>query len=137
MTGGGRLRIIHVYCIPARWHVSDQKDMRKRLDALNRKALPEQEGKSVEADEARCGELVEQSLAMVTALAPRIGYDAAAEIAKQAHAAGKTIRQVCLENNVLPEDVRPGKFHILRRHAVAIHTETQHLALGYISYKEL
>ena len=58
----------------------------------------------LEADEARCSELVEQSLAMVTALAPKIGYDAAAEIAKQAHAAGKTIRQVCLENNVLPED---------------------------------
>ena len=56
------------------------------------------------ADETRCAELVEQSLAMVTALVPKIGYDAAADIAKQAHAAGKTIRQICLENNVLPEE---------------------------------
>ena len=56
------------------------------------------------ADERRCRDLVEQSLAMVTALAPAIGYDAAAEIARQACAAGKTIRQVCIERNVLPEE---------------------------------
>ena len=54
------------------------------------------------ADRQRCEQLVEQSLAMVTVLAPEIGYDAAAEIAKEAHASGKTIRQVCLERNVLP-----------------------------------
>jgi len=52
----------------------------------------------------RCRELIEQSLAMVTSLAPRIGYDPAAAIAKQAHAEGKTIRQVCLEQGVLPEE---------------------------------
>jgi fumarate hydratase class II len=60
--------------------------------------------RELKADEARCRELVEQSLAMVTALAPRIGYDAAAEIAKQAYRTGKTIREVCLETNVLPEE---------------------------------
>ena len=43
---------------------------------------------------AAARELVEQSLAMCTALAPRIGYDAAAEIAKEAYATGKTVRQV-------------------------------------------
>jgi fumarate hydratase class II len=53
------------------------------------------------ANAARCQELVEQSLAMVTVLAPKIGYDAAADIAKQAHESGKTIRQVCLEKKVL------------------------------------
>ena len=58
----------------------------------------------LEPNEARCRELIEQSLAMVTALAPRIGYDPAAAIAKQAHAEGKTIRQVCLEQGVVPED---------------------------------
>ena len=58
----------------------------------------------LEPDEARCGELVERSLAMVTVLAPKIGYDAAADIAKAAHAAGKTIREICLENGVLSED---------------------------------
>ncbi len=56
-------------------------------------------GLKVNAD--HCGELVEHSLAMVTALAPRIGYDAAAAIAKEAHETGKTIRHVCLEKEVL------------------------------------
>ena len=53
------------------------------------------------ANAARCRELVEQSLAMVTVLAPKIGYDAAADIARQAHESGQTIRQVCLERKVL------------------------------------
>jgi fumarate hydratase class II len=60
--------------------------------------------RGLKADEARCRQLVERSLAMVTALAPRIGYDAAAEIAKQAFRTGKTIREVCLEANVLAEE---------------------------------
>ena len=51
-----------------------------------------------------CQDLVEQSLALVTALAPRIGYDAAAAIAKESAATGKTIRALCLEKNVLPAD---------------------------------
>ncbi len=58
----------------------------------------------IEADEARCERLVEQSLAMVTALAPRIGYDAAASLAKEAYASGKTIRDICLEKEVLPSE---------------------------------
>ena len=57
----------------------------------------------LKANEARCKELVEQSLAMVTALTPKLGHDAAAEIATEAHATGKTIREVCLEKNLLPE----------------------------------
>jgi fumarate hydratase class II len=51
----------------------------------------------IEADEERCRELIEQSLAMCTALAPRIGYDAAAAIAKKAYARGKTVRELALE----------------------------------------
>ena len=42
---------------------------------------------------ARIAELVEKSLMLVTALAPRIGYDKAAAIAKAAHANGTTLRQ--------------------------------------------
>ena len=53
------------------------------------------------ADARRCESLVEQSLAMITVLAPRIGYDAAAAIAKDAHASGKTIRQLVTERNLL------------------------------------
>jgi fumarate hydratase class II len=54
------------------------------------------------ANEERCRELVEQSLAMVTALAPKIGYDRAAEIAKQAYATGRTVREICQEQEILP-----------------------------------
>ena len=58
----------------------------------------------LEANEARCRELIEQSLAMVTVLAPRIGYDAAAELAKQAYKTGKTIREICIEQDVIPAE---------------------------------
>ena len=50
----------------------------------------------LEADRKRCEALIERSLAMVTALAPVIGYDRAAEMAKRAHEQGKTIREVVL-----------------------------------------
>jgi len=43
------------------------------------------------------GQLVEKSLAMCTALAPRIGYDSAAAIAKAAYHEGRTIREIALE----------------------------------------
>ncbi len=57
----------------------------------------------LEPNRQRCTELVEQSLAMCTSLAPLVGYDAAAAIAKEAAATGKTVRQVALEKKVLPE----------------------------------
>jgi fumarate hydratase, class II len=47
---------------------------------------------------------VEQGLAMATALAPEIGYDAAAQIAKEAAKRGATVREVALEQRVLPEE---------------------------------
>jgi len=55
------------------------------------------------ANRERCAELVERSLAMVTALVPKIGYDAAAEIAKEAMRTGRTVRELCRERQVLPE----------------------------------
>jgi fumarate hydratase class II len=58
----------------------------------------------ITANRERCAELVELSLAMVTSLAPKIGYDAAAAIAKESVATGKTVRQLCLEKQVLPPD---------------------------------
>jgi fumarate hydratase class II len=57
----------------------------------------------LEADEARCRELVEASFPIVTALVPAIGYDAAAEISKEAYRSGRTIREVALEKGVLGE----------------------------------
>ena len=55
------------------------------------------------ADEARCGEMVERSLAMVTALAPVLGYDEAAALAKEAHETGATIRELIRRKGLLPE----------------------------------
>jgi fumarate hydratase class II len=40
----------------------------------------------------------------VTALTPIIGYDLAAEIAKKAHKTGKSIREIALEAEILPEE---------------------------------
>ncbi|SNT17988.1 class II fumarate hydratase [Sphingopyxis indica] len=50
----------------------------------------------IEANEGRIAELVERSLMLVTALAPEIGYDKAAKIAKQAHERGTTLREAAL-----------------------------------------
>jgi fumarate hydratase class II len=47
----------------------------------------------IRADEVRIGELMKKSLMLVTALAPKIGYDRAAAIAKAAHANGTTLRE--------------------------------------------
>jgi len=50
----------------------------------------------VEANRARIAELVDRSLMLVTALAPHLGYDRAAAIAKRAHAEGLTLREAAL-----------------------------------------
>src|SRR4051794_25371116 len=57
----------------------------------------------IEANRERCEGLVEQSLAMCTSLAPVIGYDKAAEIAKESMKTGKTVREVAREKNVLAD----------------------------------
>ena len=57
----------------------------------------------IEARVERCAELVEKSLAMVTSLVPKIGYDAAAEIAKESVRTGRTVRELAREKQVLPE----------------------------------
>jgi fumarate hydratase class II len=57
----------------------------------------------IAANKERCAELVEYSMAMVTSLVPMIGYDRAAEIAKQSAKTGRTIRELCRELQVLPE----------------------------------
>src|SRR5437899_401000 len=59
--------------------------------------------KGIVANEERCRELVELSMAMVTSLAPKIGYDRAAEIAKESAKTGRTVREISREQKVLPE----------------------------------
>jgi len=59
--------------------------------------------RGIVANEERCRELVELSMAMVTGLAPKIGYDRAAEIAKESAQTGRTVREIAREKKVLPE----------------------------------
>ena len=58
----------------------------------------------LEANPEQCEASVEQSLSMVTSLNPLIGYEMASKLAKEAFASGKTIRALCREKGVLPED---------------------------------
>ena len=58
----------------------------------------------LEADATRCHELMERSLMLVTALTPRIGYDAAASVAQEAFASGKSLRDVVLARRLMEAD---------------------------------
>ncbi|TCM19669.1 fumarase class II [Novosphingobium sp. PhB165] len=57
----------------------------------------------IEPNRRRIAELVERSLMLVTALAPEIGYDNAAKIAKHAHAEGMTLREAALDLGLVDE----------------------------------
>jgi fumarate hydratase class II len=57
----------------------------------------------IRADEARIGELMRRSLMLVTALAPKLGYDKAAAIAKAAHKNGTTLREEAVRLGHLSE----------------------------------
>ena len=58
----------------------------------------------LEVNEERCRELIDQSLMMVTSLAPLVGYEQAAVLAKDAFKQNTTIRQLCLDRKILPEE---------------------------------
>jgi fumarate hydratase class II len=68
----------------------------------------------IEANEAHIKTLMERSLMLVTALAPKIGYDNAAKVAKTAHRNGTTLREEALKLGLVSEEefdalVRPEK----------------------------
>jgi len=68
----------------------------------------------IEANEDRIADLLEQSLMLVTALAPKIGYDNATEVAKTAHKNGTTLREEAIRLGFVNEKefdeiVRPEK----------------------------
>jgi fumarate hydratase class II len=67
-----------------------------RLLADGCRSFEEHCARGIEADQARIGELMGRSLMLVTALAPHIGYDKSAEIAKKAHQDGSTLREAAL-----------------------------------------
>lgn len=72
------------------------------LLAKSAKAFVEFCVEEMEANEEACEAAVEQSLSMVTSLNPYIGYEKASKLAKQAFAEGKTIRELCIEEKILP-----------------------------------
>ncbi len=55
----------------------------------------------IEADEAQCAYWLERSPALVTALAPKIGYAEAAKLAKEAVAKGLTVRELVMQKRIL------------------------------------
>jgi aspartate ammonia-lyase len=62
--------------------------------------------KGITADEEMCRFWSDRSLGLVTALNPRIGYEAAAELAKEAYRTGKPVRDLVLEKGILtPEEL--------------------------------
>ena len=58
----------------------------------------------ITADRKRCHDYAERTLMMVTRLTPKIGYDNAAKIAKKAMAENKSLREVVLEERILPKE---------------------------------
>jgi fumarate hydratase class II len=67
-----------------------------RLLADGCRSFEEHCARGIEANEANIADLVAGSLMLVTALAPHIGYDRAAEIAKKAHKEGTTLKEAAL-----------------------------------------
>jgi fumarate hydratase class II len=75
-----------------------------RLLANATKAFTDRCLVGLEANPEACQAAVEKSLSLATGLNPHLGYQQAAALAKEAFQTGKTIRQLCREKGVLPED---------------------------------
>lgn len=60
--------------------------------------------KGIEANEARMKEYVEKSVGIITAVNPHLGYEIAARIAREAVLSGKSVRELCLQHDVLTEE---------------------------------
>ena len=65
---------------------------------------PHRVTEGIEANVTACEAAVEQSLSMVTSLNPHIGYEKASKLAKEAFESGQTIRELCQEQEILPEE---------------------------------
>ena len=74
-----------------------------RLMAAACRAFVDFCAEGLEANVEACEASVEKSLSMVTSLNPLIGYEKAASLAKEAFATGRTIRELCREQGILPE----------------------------------
>ncbi|NEX60487.1 class II fumarate hydratase [Noviherbaspirillum galbum] len=75
-----------------------------RLLADGVRSFDEHCARGIEPNTGRIAELMERSLMLVTALAPHIGYDKAAQIAKRAHKEGTTLKQAALAYGYVSEE---------------------------------
>ena len=75
-----------------------------RLLADGMRSFEEHCARGIEPNRERLADLMSRSLMLVTALAPHIGYDKAAKIAKQAHAEGTTLKQAALALGYVSEE---------------------------------
>ncbi|TCS79056.1 aspartate ammonia-lyase [Tepidibacillus fermentans] len=57
----------------------------------------------ITANTERCKQLVENSVGIITAINPHVGYETASQIAKEAITTGRPVREICLERGVLTE----------------------------------
>jgi fumarate hydratase class II len=72
-----------------------------RLLAAASRALADRCVRGIEADVERCRHYAEASPAIVTALAPHLGYEVAADVVKEATASGRTLRDVVVERGLM------------------------------------
>ncbi|MFO7641958.1 MAG: hypothetical protein R6X17_12050, partial [Candidatus Competibacteraceae bacterium] len=75
--------------------IGNAAPIQDRPQPVEQRCLPHR-AVGIEPNRARIAELVERSLMLVTALNPHIGYDKAAQIAKQAHQDGSSLREAAL-----------------------------------------
>jgi aspartate ammonia-lyase len=75
-----------------------------RILANAARVLDERCVRGIEANAEQCAYWLERSAALATALAPRIGYAKAAELAKQSVKSGELIRELAAKNKILPPD---------------------------------
>ena len=68
------------------------------------RSLSEKCIEGITADQEKCNSYVDKSLALVTYLVPQLGYDKSAAISKKAHASGKRIADVVLEEGILTQE---------------------------------
>jgi fumarate hydratase, class II len=100
-AGAGQLELNVMMPVIAHAMVFSLKIMTNAISLLSERCI-----KGITADSRRCRDYAERSLALATALNPKIGYARAAGFAKQALASSKTIRQVLLESGEFtPQEV--------------------------------
>ena len=98
-AAGGQLEL-NAFLPQIAWNLFLQLDLlRAGVELLRERCI-----KGMIADEARCTDLLEQSFGHVTALAPHIGYQAATEVAREAYATGRAVRQIVLDRALLTEE---------------------------------